>query len=188
MMMPPFLTSFSSSGRISTRSPRGFTLTAICSASSFWIYCRVLCTGRFPDSELNLPPSELICSLHRPTSWQLLANLEFWMDLGGNQLFDGTLPLRAPLPAYPAQFITSLAFRAPVVSFVLLSSKYSIISEISCSTILWPMFRQWRWSVLRLATSPDIRNHNASNRCAPSPLCFAIISFFPLSYPKSRNS
>ena len=95
-------------------------------------------------------------------------------------------PLRAP--AYPAQFITSLAFRAPVVSFVLLSSKYSIISEISCSTILWPMFRQWRWSLLSLATSPDVRNHNASNRCAPSPLCFAIISFFPLLYPKSRNS
>jgi hypothetical protein len=33
----------------------------------------------------------------------------------------GILPLRAP--ASPAQFITSLAFRAPVVSFVLLSSK-----------------------------------------------------------------
>ena len=84
---------------------------------------------RFPDSELNLPLWELICS-------------------------------------------STYRFFCP------LSSKYSIISEISCSTILWPMFRQWRWSLLRLPTSPDIRNQNASNRCAFSPRCFAIISFF----------
>jgi hypothetical protein len=26
---------------------------------------------RFPDSGLNLPLSELICSLHRPTYWRI---------------------------------------------------------------------------------------------------------------------